>query len=133
MVETIRTMGFGVKEGEIRPDSHKIDMLRKTCVLKTKADLKAYLGLLQFYRNMLPHLAHTAHHLYAATSDNFSFQWTNMYTLQQAFDATKDMLQKDILLTNIKSHEDIKVYSDVSKFAVCIVITQNEKIATCAS
>ena len=90
MVETIRTMGFEVKEGEIRPDSHKIGMLRKTCVPKTKADLKAYLGLLQFYRNMLPHLAHTAHHLYAATSDNFSFQWTN--TLQQAFDATKDML-----------------------------------------
>ena len=43
------------------------------------------------------------------------------------------MLQKDILLTNIKGHEDIKVYSDASKFAVCIVITQNKKIVACAS
>ena len=58
MVDTIRTMGFEVKKGEIRPDSHKIDMLRRTMIPKTKAALKAYLGLLQFYRNMLPHLTH---------------------------------------------------------------------------
>ena len=85
MVDTIRTMGFEVREGEIRPDSYKIDMLRKTMPPKTKAELKAYLGLLQFYRGMLPHLGHTAHQLYAATSENFSFQWTS--TLQKAFEA----------------------------------------------
>ena len=83
-------MGFEVREGEIRPDSYKIDMLRKPMPPKTKAELKAYLGLLQFYRGMLPHLAHTAHQLYAATSNKFSFQW--MSTLQKAFKATKDML-----------------------------------------
>jgi hypothetical protein len=131
MVNNIRTMGFEVKNGEIRPDSHKIDMLRKTKVPKTKAELKAYLGLLQFYRNMLPHLAHTAHHLYNATSDNYSFQWTE--TLQNAFNATQDMLKKEILLTNITHPENIQVYIDASKYAVCIVITQDKKIVTCAS
>ena len=131
MVDTVRTMGFEVKQGEIRPDSHKIDMLRKTVVPKTKADLKAYLGLLQFYRNMLPHLAHTAHSLYAATSENFTFQWTEK--LQQAFDATQDMLKRDILLTNIQGTEAIKVYIDASKYAVCVVVTQNGKIVVCAS
>jgi hypothetical protein len=120
-----------LREGEIRPDNYKIDMLRKTDVPKTKAHLKAYLGLLQFYRGMLPHLAHTAHQLYAATSDNFSFQWTP--TLQKAFEATKDMLKKDILLTNIKGTSKVKVYIDASKYAVCIVITQDKKIVACAS
>ena len=91
MVNTIRTMGFEVSEGIIKPDPHKIDMLRKTPTPTTRADLKAYLGLLQFYRNMLPHLAHAAHQLYAATSENYVFQWTS--TIQQAFEATKDMLQ----------------------------------------
>ena len=76
---------------------------------KTKAELKAYLDLLQFYTGMLPHLAHTctAHQLYAATSKVFSFQWTS--TLQKAFKATKDMLQKEILLTNINGPDNIKV------------------------
>ena len=106
-------MGFEVSEGIIKPDPHKIDMLRKTPTPTTRADLKAYLGLLQFYRNMLPHLAHAAHQLYAATSENYVFQWTS--TLQQAFEATKDMLQRDILNTNLEGMEGVKVYIDASK------------------
>ena len=131
MVNTIRTMGFEVSEGIIKPDPHKIDMLRKTPTPTTRADLKAYLGLLQFYRNMLPHLAHAAHQLYAATSENYVFQWTS--TLQQAFEATKDMLQRDILNTNLEGMEGVKVYIDASKFAICIVVTQYGKIVACSS
>ncbi len=93
---------------------------------KTKAHLKAYLGLLQFYRGMLPHLAHTAHQLYAATSDNFSFQWTP--TLQKAFEAKKDMLKKDILLINIKGTSKVKVYIDASEPIVrpCVFSTHRQ-------
>ena len=43
------------------------------------------------------------------------------------------MLKKEILLTNIKGTEDIKVYIDASKYAVYIVITQAGRIVTCAS
>ena len=73
---------------------------------------------------MLPHLAHTAHQLYAATSDNFSFQWTP--TLQKAFEAKKDMLKKDILLINIKGTSKVKVYIDASEPIVrpCVFSTQ---------
>ena len=89
IVDTIRTMGFEVREGEIRPDSYKIDMLRKTMPPKTKAELKAYLGLLQFYRGMLPHLVHTAHQLYAATSEFFPSN--GLLYRKHAFKVTKDM------------------------------------------
>ena len=80
---------------------------------------------------MLPHLAHAAHQLYAATSENYVFQWTS--TLQQAFEATKDMLQRDILNTNLEGMEGVKVYIDASKFAICIVVTQNGRIVACSS
>ena len=80
---------------------------------------------------MLPHLAHSAHQLYAATSENFLFQWTS--SLQKAFDATKDMLEREILNTNLNGKEEVKVYIDASKFAVCIVVTQANKIVACAS
>jgi hypothetical protein len=77
MVQSIRTMGFLVQFGLIKPDPQKIDMLRRMPEPTTKQQLKAYLGLLQFYRDMLPHLAHTAYKLYAATSENYVFQWTD--------------------------------------------------------
>jgi hypothetical protein len=131
MVQTIRTMGFQVQHGKIMPDPAKIDMLVKTATPTTKAELKAYLGLLQFYRDMLPHLAHTAHRLYAATSENFVFQWTD--TLDKAFHLTKSMLQKQILNTSLTGVEDIEAFIDASKFAVCIVLIQRGSIISCAS
>ena len=88
MENAIWTLGFEVSQGVIKPD-HKIGMLWETPTPKSKADLKTYLYLIQFYQNMLPHLAHPDYQLYAVTSENFTFQWTD--TLQKAFDATKDL------------------------------------------
>ena len=46
------------------------------CCNVTKTALKRFLGLLQFCRHMLPHLAHSVHHrLYALTSTKVDFQW----------------------------------------------------------
>ena len=131
MVQSIRTMGFLVQFGLIKPDPQKIDMLRRMPEPTTKQQLKAYLGLLQFYRDMLPHLAHTAYQLYAATSENYVFQWTDQ--LSKYFYLTKTMLEKEIMNTNLQGEEDIKVFVDASKSAVCAVITQRNKIVACAS
>ena len=124
MVDSIRTMGFVVQHGVIKPDPQKLDMLKKMPEPSTKQQLKAYLGLLQFYRDMLPHLAHTAFQLYAATSENYVFQWTDK--LSKYFNLTKTMLEKEILKTNLQGEKDIKVYVDasLSKSAVCAVIVQ---------
>ena len=43
------------------------------------------------------------------------------------------MLQKEIMNTNLDGDEDIKVYIDASKYAVCIVVTQHGKIVSCSS
>ena len=131
MVQSIRTMGFLVQFGLIKPDPQKIDMLRRMPEPTTKQQLKAYLGLLQFYRDMLPHLAHTAYQLYAATSENYVFQWTDQ--LSKYFYLTKTMLEKEIMNTNLQGEEDMKAFVDASKSAVCAVITQRKKIVACAS
>jgi hypothetical protein len=131
MVESIRTMGFLVQHGVIKPDPQKLDMLKRMPEPTTKQQLKAYLGLLQFYRDMLPHLAHTAYQLYAATSENYTFQWTDK--LSEYFHLTKTMLEKEILNTNLEGDKDIKVFVDASKSAVCAVITQRDKIVACTS
>ena len=131
MVTSIRTMGFLVEHNLIKPDPQKMDMLRKITEPTNQHQLKAYLGLLQFYRDMLPHLAHSAHKLYAATSQNHTFQWTK--TLSEAFKRSKSMLEQEVLNTNLQGPNDIKVYVDASKFAVCAVIIQKGKLVACTS
>ena len=118
MVESIRSMGFVVEQGKVKPDPLKIDMLLNTPEPQSVADLRAYLGLLQFYREMLPHLAHTAHQLYAATSENYNFQWTP--TLAKAFQTTKTMSVKDIPNNNLQGDQSILVYVDAGmQFVLC--------------
>ena len=46
MVNAIRTMGFGVSEEIIKPDPHKIYMLRNKSIPTSCADFKAH--VLQF-------------------------------------------------------------------------------------
>jgi len=43
------------------------------------------------------------------------------------------MLEKEILNTNLQGNENIKMYVDASKSAVCAVVTQNGKIVACTS
>ena len=70
----MRTLDFIVSHGKIEPDPTKIDILKKTPVPKTQKDLKRFLGLLQFYRHMLPHLAHSIHRLHALTSSKVELE-----------------------------------------------------------
>jgi RNase H-like domain found in reverse transcriptase len=128
---SIKTMGFLVEHGVIKPDPSKVDMLQKARPPKNVEELQSFLGLTQFYRNMLPHLAHVAYPLYAATSDNYDFQWTEK--LQKAFEQVKEMITKDILQTTLKGEDEISVLVDASKHAVCVVLMQHQRIVYCAS
>ena len=75
---------------------------------------------------MLPHLACTEHQLYATSSEILLF---NGLALFKALDTIKDIFQKDILNTNLKGTDNVKVYIDASKHAICIVVTKNEKLS----
>ena len=110
----------------IKPDHLKVDMLLKALEPTTVEELQAFLGLIQFYKGMLPHLAHAAHPLYAATTENLPFQWTTK--LAKAFNTVKSMLQHEILQSELEGGEDVEVLVDASKNAVCVVLRQRKKL-----
>ena len=129
--EELRTLGFVIKHGEIRPDPVKIQMLQNAPVPSNRKELRGFLGLLQFYRDMLPHLAFTCHKLYADISDKVDFQWTE--ELNEAYLSAKSMLEKDIMSSTFDGFDDIVVYTDASKYGVCVVVTQRGRIIICVS
>ena len=117
MTNELRTLGFLVSHHKIRPDPAKIDMLRKALVPTDKTELKRFLGLLQFYRNMLPQLGHSVHRLYKLTSKKVKFEWTK--EINDDYLAIKDMVEKDIMQNSLEGDDDVKTYHDASRFAVC--------------
>ena len=118
MVDKLKTLGFVVSNRKIEPDPSKIDMLKKAPVPKDKTELKRFLGLLQFYRHMLPHLAHSVHHrLYALTSTKVDFQWDA--AADKACNAAKSMLEKDIMSNSLKGNKGTVLYTDASSSFHC--------------
>ena len=51
-------MGFVVEHNILKPDPQKVDLISKAWVPENVQELQSFLGLTQFYKNMLPHLAH---------------------------------------------------------------------------
>ena len=131
MSQELRTLGYVISNGLIKPDPIKIQMLQNSPTPTTQKELRGFLGLLQCYRDMLPHLAFTAHKLYAPTSSKREFKWTD--ELEEAYRAAKSMIEKDIMVTTLDGYDDIIVYTDASKFAICAVITQRGKIVIALS
>ena len=129
--EEVRTLGFVIKHGEIRPDPVKIQMLQNAPVASNRKELRGFLGLLHFFRDMLPHLAFTCHKLYASTSDKVDFQWTE--ELNEAYLSAKSMLEKDIMSSTFDGFDDIFVYTDATKYGVCVVVNQRGRIIICVS
>ena len=124
-------MGYMVEHMAIRPDPVKVDMLIKAKSPESVEDLKSFLGLVQFYKGMLPHLAHAAHPLYAATTDKLKFQWTEK--LEEAYRAVKSMMEKDIMQSELVGETEVQVMVDASKNAVCVVLKQGNRLIFCAS
>ena len=80
---------------------------------------------------MLPHLAYAAHPLYAATADKVEFKWTS--ELDFAYQVCKSILERDIMQTTLDGIEDVILYCDASKYAICAVIVQRGRIIIAVS
>ena len=99
-------------------------MLKKATTPKNTTELKRFLGLLQYYREMLPHISHACHRLYAATSTTKPFKWTSQ--MEADYFACKDMLEKEIMQNSLEGDDDVKTYHDASRFAVCTILRLRE-------
>mmetsp|Transcript_14287 Transcript_14287/g.27015 ORF Transcript_14287/g.27015 Transcript_14287/m.27015 type:complete len:458 (-) Transcript_14287:1488-2861(-) len=128
---SLRTMGFIVEHNKLRPDPKKVEMITSAPIPTDHTALRSFLGLVQFYRSMLCHLSHAAYPLYRLTSSKVDFVWTEEHT--KAFEACKDMIAKDILKHTLMGDEDIEVFVDASKYAVCCVVSQKGRLINTAS
>jgi hypothetical protein len=128
---TIRTMGFVVQRGSLQPDPSKIAMVKSAPIPTNASAVRRFLGLLQFYRSTMAQLSTVAQPLYRLTSDNVPFVWTPKH--QRAFEVLKNLISEDTLRRSLEGGEDIVVYTDASKFAICIVITQRNHLIHAAS
>ena len=88
--KTVQYLGFIATPDGISPDSGKVASVRDYPVPTTLKQLRALLGLANYYRRFISNFAHIANPLTQLTRKNQPFVWTEQ--CQQAFDTLKQTL-----------------------------------------
>ena len=92
---------------------------------KTVKEVQKFLGMVNYYRTHIPHLASLAAPLYDLVQKNARFYWDVQH--QNSFEAILDMYQKRLVLCPLQPKGDLELYTDARDVACGAVLLQNKK------
>jgi hypothetical protein len=92
---------------------------------KMKRQLRHFLGMVNFYRDMWRMRSHLLAPLSALVSPKVKFEWRKEH--QDAFDQFKTLISKETLLMFPNFNEPFHIFTDASKYQLGAVIMQNDK------
>ena len=126
-VPEITFLGHLVNKDGIKPSSEKVAAISNFPKPHTVADLRRFLGAVNFYRRSLPHAARVQAplHVYLTDScknDKREISWTP--EAETAFATTKSDLANAALLAHPSASAETRLVSDASDFSMGAVLEQ---------
>ena len=107
-------MGHIVGEGEVRPQEAKIEAIQAYRVPKTKKDLRAFRGLVGYYRKFIPRFSLRSADLTDLTKANNPDKLQLMPHNLKEFDDLRDAVTSDSVLAAFKPGLETRVHTDGS-------------------
>ena len=125
-VDTLQFLGHHIDREGIRPLAEKVQAVWDFPLPSSHRKLRAFLGMVNFYRRFLPHAADLLHPLTLLLDDSKTgakaVSWTDQ--AKEAFDAAKKALANATLLTHPQPDGQLAIMSDASDVAVGAVLQQ---------
>ena len=117
-------LGYTLTPKGIEPQSNKIlPILRFSPPTKLR-QLRAFLGLVNYYKKLVPHRSHILEPLTRISSGKTKFKWT--HEQEKAFLQIKRLMARKILLRYPNFEKDFHIFTDASDFQLGSVITQED-------
>ncbi|GAX23113.1 hypothetical protein FisN_UnNu094 [Fistulifera solaris] len=123
----IEYLGFWLTRDGITPVRKKIDAILNMDRPKSQKDVRRFIGMINFYRDMWRHRSTILAPLTELTkkSEKAKFLWEPRH--EHAFKAIKDLLSRDVALAYPDFKEKFTIYTDASKTQLGAVIMQKGK------
>lgn len=116
-VTELTYLGHKVSAKGIAPVPERVAAVTSYPVPSSKVDLQRFLGMLNYYRRFLPHIAHVLRPLHELTKGRAqAITWTS--DCQAAFERAKTMLTEATLLHHPSSTAETRLHTDASDVAV---------------
>ena len=106
------------------PLPEKCTSIKRIFPPKTPKEIKQFLGLIGYYRKIVPRFSGLARPLNALMRKNTKFEWTQK--CQESFKLLKTSLMMDPILTYPDPNLPYVLFTDASKYAWACVLTQEK-------
>ena len=92
---------------------------------KTKKELRAFIGMVNYYRDMWLRRSHVLAPLAALTSKTAKWKWGSEE--QKAFDKMKQIIGRETMLAYPDFNKEFVIHTDASHTQLGAVISQNNR------
>ena len=122
--EKVEYLGFTIRHNSIQPSDEKVAAIRKLEFPENKKQLKHFLGLTSYYRNLIPKFAHQTSELYGMLKKNAKF--VRSEEAIKSFSMMKNLLTSEPCVKIPDFSKPFIVRTDASKKAMGAVLLQED-------
>ena len=113
-------LGYHVTRGGVMPIPKKVEAVQALAVPKTHKQLRQFIDMINFYRDMWKKRSELLAPLTALTSKNIKYDWKDEH--QKCFDAIKRVIGQEVLLGYPDINAPFEIHTDASKLQLGAVI-----------
>ena len=121
MCEEVTYCGYMISRKGVRPMAQNVEAVKGAPAPTNVSELRAFLGMLQYYHSYIPQLATVTEALHRLLRKEVKWDWS--LGCQEAFTKVKLMLCEAPVLTHFDLALPIVVHCDASKYGVGAVIS----------
>ena len=121
----IEYLGYMITREGIKPQTKKIEAIANIAPPTNVRELRRFIGIINYYRDMWRGRSHYLAPLAALTSKKQKWKWTP--ECQKAFDDVKQAISRDVMLAYPDFTKPFVIHTDASHYQLGAVISQDGK------
>ena len=118
-------LGYWITREGIKPMPKKIEAIQKIAEPKTKKELRSFIGVVNYYRDMWIRRSHILAPLAALTSKTAKWKWEKEHS--EAFQKIKNVISREVMLAYPDFTKPFVIHTDASHYQLGAVISQDDK------
>ena len=123
--DKLEYLGFKITRNGIMPLPDKVQAIKNIAVPTTKKQLRSFIGIINYYRDMWIHRSEVLAPLTSMTSKQATWNWDAK--CQKAFEEIKRIVSRETLLAYPNFNETFEIHTDANKQQLGAVISQNNQ------
>ena len=121
----IEYLGYWITRNGIKPLTKKVEAIAKIAPPTNKKELRRFIGIVNYYRDMWVRRSHILAPLAALTSKSAKWRWDKEH--QEAFDTMKNVIAREVMLAYPDFKKPFIIHTDASHTQLGAVIAQDGK------